>query len=131
MVFQTCFIGKTASSTSINSDLQVVPYRQLLPSFAYAPALLNHFDSSEAIDQMFEHIEQTYLSVHYVETREWVQFIRSNTTPALIAGWLGDFFDGEFLRPLEYLAGMDKKTDDSDIASSILYRREQFSQRVR
>jgi hypothetical protein len=98
-----------AVTHSINSDLQVVPYHQLLPSFAYAPALLNHFGSSDAIDQIFEYIEQTYLSAHYVETREWAQFIKSNTKPALIAGWLGDFFVEEILRPPEFLAGMDKK----------------------
>jgi hypothetical protein len=60
---------------SVNRHLQRVPYQQTLPSFAYPPALLNHLGSEEAIETMFAYIGETYLSTHYKETRDWVEFL--------------------------------------------------------
>jgi len=64
-----------AVTFSVNRHLQRVPYQQTLPSFAYPPALLNHLGSEEAIETMFAHIGETYLSTHYKVTRDWVAFL--------------------------------------------------------
>jgi hypothetical protein len=42
-----------AVTFSVNDQLQRVSYQQILPSFAYPPALLNHLGSEEAIEKMF------------------------------------------------------------------------------
>lgn len=64
-----------AVTFSVNHQLQRVPYQQTLPSFAYPPALLNHLGSEEAIEEMFSHIGDTYLSTKYKETRDWIAFL--------------------------------------------------------
>jgi hypothetical protein len=64
---------------SINNELERVAYRQTMPSFAYPPLLLKHFGSEEAIETMFAHIAETYLSTAYMETRDWQDFIFRQT----------------------------------------------------
>jgi hypothetical protein len=64
-----------AMTFSINDQLQRVPYQQTLPSFVYPPALLDHLGSEKAIETMFAHIGDTYLSIRYQETRDWAAFL--------------------------------------------------------
>jgi hypothetical protein len=75
---------------SVNHQLQRVPYQQTLPSFAYPPALLNHLGTEEAIETMFAHIGETYLSTGYMETRDWVEFLVEQAPggiPGSASGW--------------------------------------------
>jgi len=79
-----------AVTFSINRQLQRVPYRQTLPSFAYPPALLKHLGSEEAIETMFLHISDTYLSTHAQETRDWAAFLAEQAPggiPGSESGW--------------------------------------------
>lgn len=73
---------------SIDSRLQRVAYQQTMPSFAYPPALLKRLGSEEAIESMFDHIGETYLSRHYEETRDWAAFLEEQA-PAALAGNAG------------------------------------------
>jgi hypothetical protein len=78
--------GETLEVTfSINNRLQHVAYQQSMPSFAYPAALLKHLGSEAAIESMFDHIGETYLSRHYEETRDWPAFLEEQA-PELLAG---------------------------------------------
>ena len=81
-----------AVTFSVNSRLQRVPYLQTLPSFAYPPALLNHLGTEEAIETMFVHISDTYLSTKYKETRDWVEFL-AGQAPGGIPGSAGEWWE--------------------------------------
>jgi len=71
---------------SINNQLQRAAYQQTMPSFAYPPALLRHLDSEAAIEEMFTHIGETYLSTHYQETRNWPGFLEEHA----LGTWVGN-----------------------------------------
>jgi hypothetical protein len=77
-----------AVTYSVTPALKRVGYKQILPSFAYSPALLAHFGSKEEIDLMFDYLEETFLSTQYQETRNWVDFINNHATPASIVNWV-------------------------------------------
>jgi hypothetical protein len=77
-----------AAAFSIQPDLRRTSYRQLLPSFAYPPALLDELGSAEEIDRLFEHLGETYLSTQYRHTRDWITFLQDSATPAQLADWL-------------------------------------------
>jgi len=69
---------------SIDNHLQRVDYRQTMPSFAYPPALLRHLGSEAAIEGMFIHISETYLSTHYQEIRDWPGFLQEHAPEVLL-----------------------------------------------
>ena len=73
---------------SVTNDLDRTGYQQLLPSFAYPPALLQDFGSEEEIALMFDHIAQTYLSTKYQMTRDWHGFVKQRTTLESISCWM-------------------------------------------
>jgi hypothetical protein len=74
---------------SVRFDLQRTGYQQLLPSFAYPPALLQDFSEKE-ISEMFSHIAETYLSKRYQQTRDWRAFVRQKATRASISRWMAE-----------------------------------------
>ena len=94
-----------AVTYSVTPDLARTAYRQLLPSFAYPPALLRGFGTEEEVAFLFAHIAETYLSKKYQETRDWHSFIRQKTTPTSIADWMAELSETrgvhlpEFFRP--------------------------------
>ncbi len=94
---------------SVTTELERIRYREILPSFAFAPALLRHFGSKQAIKEMFWHLELTYLSTKYGETREWSRFVKDNTTPSSIADWLAHLYSAGALRPMDRFGGTDEE----------------------
>ena len=78
---------------SVTANLERTGYQQLLPSFAYPPALLQDFGSEEETKLMFRHIARTYLSTRYRKSRDWHNFVRHRTTDALIASWIAELSD--------------------------------------
>jgi len=76
-----------AATYSVTPGLKRTSYRQILPSFAYPPMLLQSFSEGE-VEEMFDHIAETYLSTQYSRTRNWFNFVREKTTAASIANWL-------------------------------------------
>jgi hypothetical protein len=82
-----------AVTYSVTADLGRTGYQQLLPSFAYSPALLEHFGSEEEIVRMFGHIAETYLSNKYQKSRDWHSFVKQNATAASIASWMAELSD--------------------------------------
>ena len=74
---------------SVTFDLKRTHYQQLLPSFAYSPALLQDF-SEEEISDLFSHIAETYLSKKYQQTRDWCSFVNQWATAASISRWLAE-----------------------------------------
>ena len=72
---------------SVTPELKYTGYQQILPSFAYPPMLLQSF-SEEEIEEMFDHIAETYLSTQYQKTRDWLSFLKQKTTAGSIAGWI-------------------------------------------
>ena len=73
---------------SVTPDLKRRGYQQILPSFAYPPALIQDFGSEKEILQLFKYIAETYLSTKYQNTRNWHRFMRQNTTAESIRSWL-------------------------------------------
>lgn len=73
---------------SVTPNLERVSYRQILPSFAYPPALLQHFGSEEEVTEMFTYIADTYLSTKYLETRDWIGFLKQKSTIASMTTWV-------------------------------------------
>ena len=73
---------------SVTPCLEHTSYQQILPSYAYPPVLLQHFGSREAIDRMFAHIADTYLSTQYRETGEWLSFLTQKTPVTSIPCWV-------------------------------------------
>jgi hypothetical protein len=73
---------------SVTSDLVRTGYRQIIPSFAYPPALLQEFGSEGEILGLFKYIAETYLSTKYKKTRDWFTFIKNNTDAASITRWM-------------------------------------------
>ena len=82
-----------AVTYSVTADLERTGYRQLLPSFAYPPALLQDFGSEEETELMFRHIARTYLSTRYQKSRNWLKFIRQKATAMSIASWMVELSD--------------------------------------
>lgn len=78
-----------ASTYSVTLDLKRTSYQQLLPSFAYPPALLQDF-SEEEISEMFNHIAETYLSKKYQQTRDWHGFVDQKATAASFSRWMAE-----------------------------------------
>lgn len=76
-----------ASTYSISPDMKRIHYRQLLPSFTYPPKLLQYFSETE-ISEIFSHFAETYLSKKYLQTRDWSDFVRKNTSAASISHWM-------------------------------------------
>jgi hypothetical protein len=76
-----------ASTYSVTSELKRTKYQQMLPSFAYPPALLEDF-SEEEISGMFDYFAETYLSKKYQRTRDWHGFIQQNTTAESVNQWM-------------------------------------------
>jgi hypothetical protein len=75
---------------SVTPCLEHTSYQQILPSYAYPPALLQHFGSKEDVDRMFAHIADTYLTTKYHETREWLSFLKQKTSAISIARWVAE-----------------------------------------
>jgi len=73
---------------SVTPDLKRSAYQQILPSFAYPPALIREWGSEEEIAEIFKHIGDTYLSIKYQKTRQWLRFIQQKTSATIIADWL-------------------------------------------
>jgi hypothetical protein len=86
-----------AVTYSVTADLERIDYQQLLPSFAYAPALLQDFGSEDEIAIMFDHIAETYLSTKYQTSRDWNGFVNQNATAASIESWMVELSDAKGL----------------------------------
>jgi len=82
-----------AVTYSVTADLERTGYRQVLPSFAYPPALLQDFGSEEEVARMLDHIAETYLSRKYQETRDWHGFVRQRATVGSISRWITELSD--------------------------------------
>jgi hypothetical protein len=82
-----------AVTYSVTADLERTGYQQILPSFAYPPALLQNFGSEKEIESMFRHIEETYLSTKYQKSRDWYSFVKENTTPTSMVSWMAELSD--------------------------------------
>jgi hypothetical protein len=54
---------------------------------------MEHFGNERALQGFFEHIAETYLSKKYVQTRDWQEFIQTNTTQPLVTDWLTELAD--------------------------------------
>jgi len=81
--------GETLEVTfSINSQLQRVAYQQTLPSFAYPPSLLKHLGTEAAIEKLFNHISDTYLSRQFEETRDWPGFLEERELEVFVGNSL-------------------------------------------
>ena len=78
-----------AVTYSLTFDLKRTGYQQLLPSFAYPPALLHDFSEKE-ISEMFRYIADTYLSKKYQQTRDWHGFVNQWATAASISRWMAE-----------------------------------------
>jgi hypothetical protein len=92
-----------AVTYSVTADLERISYRQLLPSFAYPPALLRDFGSAEEVELMFRHIARTYLSTRYVNSRDWYGFVRQKTTAGSITRWMAELSDTHGVRVPDHL----------------------------
>jgi len=77
------------STYSVTGNLERTTYQQLLPSFTYPPALLNEFSEKE-IEEMFNHIKETYLSKKYRRTRNWASFVNERATVETISRWISE-----------------------------------------
>jgi len=77
------------STYSVTGNLERTAYQQLLPSFTYPPALLNEFSEKE-IEEMFNHIKETYLSKKYRRTRNWASFVNERATVETISRWISE-----------------------------------------
>jgi hypothetical protein len=75
---------------SITPDLEETAYNQLLPSFAYPPALLEAFGSGGKIEDLFKYLSETFLSTRYQTTRNWLDFLQQNTTAQAISTWMDE-----------------------------------------
>jgi len=75
---------------SVTPDLKRTGYHQILPSFAYPPALIQDFGSEEEISHLFKYIAETYLSTKYQKSRDWHSFIKQNTAAASITSWMAE-----------------------------------------
>lgn len=74
---------------SVSSDLRRADYQQLLPSFAYPPALLEDFSEAE-ITELFKYLGSTFLSSGYTRTRDWSAFLRRSTDSTNLSRWLAE-----------------------------------------
>src|SRR5690606_31262447 len=52
-----------------------------------ARALLDHFGTRDALDELFSWIESTLLSRAHERDKDWPLFLANTTTPARIAAW--------------------------------------------
>jgi hypothetical protein len=86
-------VATLAATYSVTPDLARTSYQQLLPSFAYPPALLADIGSEREISAAFDHIAETYLSIKYQETRNWHGFITQRATVASISRWVAELSD--------------------------------------
>lgn len=73
---------------SITPRLEKTAYNQLLPSFAYPPALLKEFGSPEEIERLFKYLSSTFLSTRYQITRDWLAFLQENAEAPAVTGWM-------------------------------------------
>ena len=75
---------------SVTPELERTNYRQINPSFAPPPALLQDFGSADKISQLFKYLAETYLSTKYKKTRDWHNFLKGNTTALSIESWMAE-----------------------------------------
>jgi hypothetical protein len=94
-----------AVTYSVHPGLERAAYNPLYPSFAYPPALLDHFGSEQAVQELFRLIGETYLSRHYQTTREWGRFLRDTVSRQQVAAWLEVLPQSD--APLETVAEQD------------------------
>jgi len=72
---------------SVTHNLRRSDYQQILPSYAYPPALIHDWGSEEEIAEIFKHIGDTYLSTKYQKTRQWLHFIQQKASATSITDW--------------------------------------------
>jgi hypothetical protein len=77
-----------AVTFSINPDLERTAYQPLYPSFAYPLGVYEIFISDALIEAMFEYLAETFLSTQYQETRDWLVFVRENTSLEAVEDWI-------------------------------------------
>ncbi len=98
-----------AVTYSVTPYLERTAYQQLLPSFAYPPALLREFGSEKEIASMFDHIAETYLSTKYQKSRDWHSFVKQNATAASIASWIVELSDTKGVHVPGHVGSMTKR----------------------
>ncbi len=75
---------------SVTPELARTSYQQILPSFAYPPALLDAFGSGEEISRLFDHLAETYFSTKYRRTRDWLFFLNQHASAESIVNWIAE-----------------------------------------
>jgi len=94
-----------AVTFSINPDLERTSYQPLYPSFAYPLGVYEIFISDELIEAMFEYLAETFLSTRYQQTRDWLSFIRENTSLQAVEDWIEALSSSRRVNLVEPLAG--------------------------
>jgi len=94
-----------AVTFSVNPNLERIAYQPLYPSFAYPLAVYEILISDERIEAMFKTLAETFLSTHYQKTRDWLGFVRGNTSLEVIEDWIEAFFTHRNVNLLEPLVG--------------------------
>jgi hypothetical protein len=79
---------------SILYNGEFTTYDEKLPSFAYPPILMDNFKTIEEIEIFYQILSESYLSQHYLYTRNWKSFLKENFNPSLLL----DLLDEEFFR---------------------------------
>jgi len=79
-------------------------YDELYPSFAYPPALVQHFGSTEGVEEFTVIVTDTYLSCHHLFMKEWNWFLAKSMDVATFATWwktaIQSQSDLDFLTPI-------------------------------
>jgi hypothetical protein len=65
-------------------------FDEKLPSFAYPPILMEHFRTIKEIEIFYQTISESYLSQHYLYSRNWKVFLKENLTPKLLLDLLDE-----------------------------------------
>lgn len=101
---------------SIDEELKRKKYDQLLPSFAYPPALLKGF-SVEELTELFKYLGETYLSTKYATTRDWQGFFANHTDSKQISEWFQAIAQHEDNHPNEQLL---KKINNTELGQGVM-----------
>ncbi|MFX1283475.1 MAG: hypothetical protein ACFFB5_07465 [Promethearchaeota archaeon] len=71
-------------------------YNELYPSFVYPPALLRHFGSDEVLEEFFELVGDTYLSLRHLFKKDWNWFLANNLDSKTFLFWWNSSIESQF-----------------------------------
>ena len=72
-------------------------YNELYPSFTYSPALLHHFGSATTLDEFFELVGDTYLSLKHLFKKDWNRFLATKLDPRTFLSWWSSAIKSELI----------------------------------